>query len=501
MRFFLILMGFLFCTQLPAQNLGELSFDRWTKNLADNSNGQSLNWTQLQQDLTKAVHQFQSSEQLFNQVLSTTQKYKISSWEESFALAEHILRLRQTVRLDKNIEALLKRKALFVLQMMAEEVIYTAQKMFQPKETELVINGIYAALPRSALLRQFRVQTGDILLSKATGSGSSSFIALSMQNPHIYSHSAPVYIDNQNRLFSPEAFIEDGVKLRNLKTDYIEGSKTRLAIYRYRGSDIAQRMALWKSIESAMENFVTEMKTKVADIEKETSFPYDFKMDPSRAEKSYFCSGVAYQLYSEPGIATAANPYNKEVWSQWTGARRSLVNTLGIDSEKVPAPGDMENNPLFELVGFRLDLNALQQERIEMAIVDDLLLALDARQESMVKIQQLLQNMGNNPLQKEDILKFIESGLLPASMQQMAQDNAAEIPSGVNLKQLIFFAGLNQWIVPDLRAAVTAQMNEAESRGEIWGPVELRQRIMAQVNAALEQAAAKLEAQISALPQ
>ncbi|MEN0060052.1 MAG: hypothetical protein AAGB31_14520, partial [Bdellovibrio sp.] len=272
--------------------LEQINMDKWTELLkVGREKGSVLQ--QMRSSVFYAISTAASEQAIFSTLQNMVASARLTSVEDYRDLALLLLEARQRLRHSHKMDLGTLQDSLFLLQMMAEESLYVGSKKFSDFPKEMTILGPIKNTSRSAALRDFSVQTGDVALSKATGFGSSSFIALAMDRPHIYSHSTPVVISEQGRAISPEAEIEDGVKLRDMQKDYIDGSKTRLSIYRYEDGSIQSK------VEQGAQNLVNEMYQRSGnDPFNVPAFKYDFSMTPGHLdERGLFCSSVAYELY------------------------------------------------------------------------------------------------------------------------------------------------------------------------------------------------------------
>lgn len=474
--------------QLPAtpkttsniHGLNRVHLDQWTHSLQTERNfGTSV--TRFRNSMSEAFKLAQDERDVFKITQALLDKALMQNSQDYENLAVMLLELRQELRQNPQMQQSTLRDSLFLLQMMAEESLYVGSKKFPDFAPEILYTDdqikVIPSSANTATLRGFKVQKGDVVLSKATGSGSSSFIALSMDHPHVYSHSTPIYVDNEGQVLSPEAEIEDGVKLRSMTKEYINGSKTRMHIYRYLGANQNEQFQL----ELGMDNFIANMYKKTnGDPFNKASYIYDFSMTPGEAEsRGLFCSSVSYQIYLESGLIDFENPYGKFVWSPVSDVRESLLTALNMNTDKVPAPGDLELNKNFRLVGARIDITKLHQDRIEMAIIDSFMTSLTQNKNSIQKLSAAIQDLGNNPINKQALLDFANSGLLPKPLAEKLA-SAEKIPDSINIKQLLFFGFINNVMTPKLRTVLLEQVSELEKKGVIVGPQELRKMVLNQ---------------------
>jgi hypothetical protein len=454
--------------------LENIDFDRWTETLAApvKSEGTGvIGLPEFQKALVEMALGASSEQKLFSGVLDLIKKTNISESGQYFHLAEILLEARQEVQHRINMAPRTKQDAMFLMQMLAEEALYVGKNKFASFPQEISLVNSLPESPKVGSLRSFRPQTGDVVLSKATGYGSSAVIALAMSHPHIFSHSTPVYIDHNSLVLSPEAETEDGVKLRNMVKDYASGSKTRMYIYRYVGAD----SSVVPRVQDAAQKMIDEMYQRTGgDPFNKAAYKYDYSMTPGDVEsRGMFCSGVALELYTRAGYTGRENPYPKNMWSSVTKTRETLLKTLNMNTDRVPAPGDLELNPEFQLVGLRLDIGALAQERIEAAIIESVFRQLQNNPKQLKQITDALLPIGNNIADKEQLRKLFKSGLLPKEFSAY-EKNLDAIPPDINYKQLVFFAFVNEVLTPKLRQVMTAQVKAELDAGHIVGLGRLR---------------------------
>lgn len=472
--------------------LEKIEFDQWTEFLFQDSNGSGSLLTEANYaaEIKKLIGKFKSDVELFQNVQSVSKKYNLSSVEDYTTVAKVLLINRQTVRQRKNINFDTKKDTLFLLELMAEEALYAMSERFPNSDKEFSISTSLKPVPvaRTGSLRGFQVQVGDVMVSKASGSGSSSFIAFSMNKPSIFSHSTPIWKKDKNSdslLMSPEAFIEDGVKLRNLKKDYVEGSKTRLYIYRYHSSNPKRNEGVYNTVESYMDSFVAGMYQLTDDKpEVVASYAYDFSMSPfyygpggdapaNREPKKFLCSAVSYNLY--PRMNGDENPYAKKYWSRVNNDRSTLFEFIGVKSKAMPSPGDVESNPFYSMVGMRIDVSKLEQERIENAIIDVFLQYVKANKNNMEAIAKEFKNVGTTAISKDDLLKkLVEFQFLTDDKRKQLQAMIEQVPDGVNIKQLMFFYMMNEVATPKLRDELMKKIVDEKKQNNFLGPQAIR---------------------------
>ena len=150
-------------------------------------------------------------------------------------------------------------------------------------------------------------------------------------------------------------------------------------------------------------------------------------------------------------------------------------------------------------MGARIDVTKLHQDRVEMAIIDAFLAELEANKEQMDKLTAVLEKVAAKPLDQEKIQKLIKSKLLPESVQSKTKA-LEKVPDAITIKQLVFFAFLNEYMTPKIRKALLEKVATKEAEGKIVGPQELRQMVRAEGRAIVlevRKAIAEIEASLA----
>ena len=172
-------------------------------------------------------------------------------------------------------------------------------------------------------------------------------------------------------------------------------------------------------------------------------------------------------LHSEKRLSQEA------VWSPVSKVREVLLKSLNMNTGKVPAPGDLELNPEFKLVGARIDISKLHQDRVEMAIIDTLMSELEKNQQSLESLTKNLDTLGSKSLNKKALEAFLGSGMIPKEIAQKIK-LLDKIPDSINIKQLAFFGLLNDVLTKKVRPILLNQIAEVEQQGKLVGPQEIR---------------------------
>ncbi|PIT99397.1 MAG: hypothetical protein COT74_10360 [Bdellovibrionales bacterium CG10_big_fil_rev_8_21_14_0_10_45_34] len=340
------------------------------------------------------------------------------------------------------------------------------------------------------------VCSGDILASK--GSAPSSTLISSMgQIPSAFSHSTVSFLpsDSKQAAYVVEALIEDGVKIRVLE-NYGKESK-KLSVFRMTGQaqdahidTAAVAVALLDRYESLANAIASPTADSPYSSSEQPVANYDFRMDPLNSDR-YFCSEVSYEIYTKAfensEFANDYNPYGRPYWSQISGdAIVFFESVFGIEQSSLPAPGDVELNPYFDLMSASYALDKLAEDRIDAALVDALYKEISNPQsgwpEFFVTISerwnttatkdqiqevfhdllthqgsrnalrevldrknalQPLENAGDGNIDSEQSLAFLKSKFNEA---------VAKLPEEMTLKQVVAFALINEVIISKLKS-------------------------------------------------
>ena len=429
----------------------------------------------------KSFSNITHKQELFDQLYLYIIDQKFNKEADFYSLATELANFRNFFRLKSPIQdQILKGEMLYLVQSILEEILYVGYSKFNlstdgnenKKSWRWIpdpINKEEKPADSSFDLRGMTIRNGDILLSKATGSGSSALISMISSIPHVFSHSTIAiitYLDRKLQLLSPEADIADGVKLRDFG-DYKEGVKTRLFVYRLHN----QNLDIKEKIHRATEAFIKRMYEITPDPFNKKAFNYDFNLTAGIAdsEEAYFCAAIPCRIYANSGLEDSMNPYPKTLWTKPRKGdiREQLYKFLKIPNSPSIAPGDMEENSNFELVGTEIQLHRLEVERIEVAILDSLFDLLEENENLVKELVEKTETLGNEPVTTEQLQNLVKLKILPEAA-------LSKIPDDIKPSQMIFFGYINQVFTPKIEAILMRSLNEKKQQGIIEGPQELR---------------------------
>jgi hypothetical protein len=282
-----------------------------------------------------------------------------------------------------------------------------------------------------------------------------------------------------------EAFIEDGIKLRDPAADYIKSPKTKLIIYRNSRPSIVREAV--KGVEMIVNQMAINLNGKDATLN--ASFEYDFNMDATKFDR-LFCSEVGLYAYSlNKAIPADQNPYPTSVWSTVDDPTRNLLLSQFLNAKtNYPAPSDVELNPNYEIVSLQFNPSKLSGDRMTIALMDVLMQIMNEQNLSVTKSINSLGNLGSQIVDPKVIRRKLEMlkrlGIkLPANADAIIDT----FPKNINYKQLLFFAFINERLTPKVIDQLSKQEQQLLATGKVLDLETMRISIKTVVEAELKQ--------------
>jgi hypothetical protein len=420
------------------------------------------------------------------QILNLKLHNKYTTEKSYREIAEGLLLARKKIRRDLRINAKYAKESMVLLELLAEETLYVDSLRFKGKDIIRFdyTNDTNACGKKSAILNQTKICQGDIILSKGE-TGSSSFLARIADYPGNFSHSTTPYIDAHKRIFMVEAFIEDGVKLRDPAAEYIKSPRTKLMIYRN------SRPSVVREAVSAIDMIVNQMAINLngKDATTNSSFEYDFNMDATKFDR-LFCSEVSHYAYSlNTAIPADQNPYPKSTWSTVEDPTRNLLLSQFLEANtNYPAPSDVELNPNFEIISLQFNPAKLSSDRMAIALIDVLMQIMNENNQSVTKSINSLGKLGSAIVDPKVIRRKLE--ILKRLGIKLPPNSDAIIdsfPKNINYKQLLFFAFLNERLTPKVLAQLSSQEQQSLANGKVLDLETMRSSIKVVVESELKE--------------
>ncbi|MGZ3787868.1 MAG: hypothetical protein ACXVLQ_05060 [Bacteriovorax sp.] len=427
-----------------------------------------------------------------NQLLSLKLHNKYSSEGSYRQLAEGLFAARKRIRKNLSANPKYTKEAMLLVELLAEETLYVDGLRFKPNNLIRFdyANDVSVCGNRTSAINGTKICQGDIIISKGDA-GSSSFIARVSDYPGNFSHSTAPYIDANKRTFLVEAFIEDGLKLRDPAKDYVNDPKAKMMIYRNTNPSVVKEGV--NGIDMIVKKIGERLGGK--DPVTNASYEYDFAMDATNFDR-LFCSEVSYYAYSlNPAIPAAQNPYAQAYWSNVDDPSRNIVLSRFLDAKThFPAPSDVELNPNYEIVSMQFNPNKLSGDRMRVALIDVLIDVMNENQQQMITSINMLGKLGDQVVDpatiKSKLAVFAALGIkLPPEASTMIDS----IPKNINYKQLLFFAFIDKRLAPYVVDQLSKQEQMLLKNGKVLDLESMRSSLRPLVEQELKQFASYAE--------
>ncbi len=374
-------------------------------------------------------------------------------------LARGLENVRQLYRYTSFSNLEKKRRILYLLQILSEEVAYVGLRKFAKsfpsviRTSDLLPQSNWAAEqnPRSAEFFGYIVIPGDIVLSNAVGSVSSELSACMLKSRQIFSHATVIGVTANKAIVSPEALIQDGLKLRLIAPEYetTPPVKSRVYIYRYIASHGDMTITSAR-IEAQVDRYIQSMYKKVKSPLAQPVSGYDLTMDPVNIQNDYFGVTVIMKILGN------FSPWATPNWSQVATRGQRLLAALGVSAERIPSPGDMEFDHNYELVGSVVNVSVLPQERIEGALTAYILNFFSGRRSD--QLLDALTDLRTRRWTPHEMAELERLHVLPQVKLRHLQTIEEQVPPGLNPRQAALFYFLDDILAPAVEAKVQAQI-------------------------------------------
>jgi len=330
-----------------------------------------------------------------------------------------------------------------------------------------VVNGQFPSVMLSPSVQDVRVRSGDILISRGEAYTSAAIARIGEEDAQ-FSHLAFIYFKGgkgmeelplSEALKRPdvlilEAHIEIGSTIRKLKAYFDEG-KGRIMHFRFQDPVLAHRAAE-KSYQFIMGRVEKSRKQQpfLPFWDVNHSVPYDFHMDLSNT-KEVFCSEVGYLGFHQVGVEIP-------LFMSRPQPRNDLIQRLGVTSQHMFAPGDLEVDPRFEQIGEYKDYRKVNRIRMKDVVLTAMYgwmekksyrLKTDLMKEALASLGWLLRHM---EFRKEDLpknmnVKVINTVLLLDDVAETLEKRLIEVEQAYQ-KQMPGYALLYLRVLAALEA-------------------------------------------------
>lgn len=436
----------------PFRALPALPLDRWMVSLTQPrlASRAATDLVLLRRQLHSAFTDQASIAEIYSRLLTTSDAWPLVDAKSLRDLAEELLAVRREVQQVAGLSNNEKYQRLTLLQTLIDETLVAGTTLFPGEISGLSTRfspvSVKVAIPQTSIFN-FQVFQGDVILSKHTGHGSSAFITQILKRPSGQSHSSIVYVEPRtDEFFLPEAWAEDGTKLRTFSDEFVPFNKARVLVYRPKVRDERDL----KKYSASASRFVEVMKGRVGNVFTQTSFDYNSTFDSNhRPESKLSCTEVVSYAVALAGVDKDLDPYPRRFWNE---VDRDFLETfsrvLDLTSETIPSPGDIELNPAYTLVAARVDSVRVRRDRREVAMIDAMMDLVNQNVAAIGPLVRRLDHIGNGRFTVGQFNFLKSAWFLPDSWKRAIQ---YDVPLHATYRQLFFFAYLNRFFTPRVR--------------------------------------------------
>lgn len=195
-------------------------------------------------------------------------------------------------------------------------------------------------------------KAGDVMIVRGK-SYVSAMIARIGNEEAQFSHLAIVGMDAKGRLHVVESLIQTGVIVTPIAR-WMSDRDARVVMYRHPDAALAKKAA-----RLIYDHAEPRFRAK-------NNIRYDFAMDDAD-DGSFFCSEVAAYAYKKASQGKVVLPLHRSSVTKFRGT--GYVEALGLKRDSIFAPGDMEVDTRFEMVGEYRHWPLLRQVRMQDAVL------------------------------------------------------------------------------------------------------------------------------------
>jgi hypothetical protein len=215
-------------------------------------------------------------------------------------------------------------------------------------------------------LGQPEFRSGDVIMVRGDRFNSAAIARISDVWSQ-FSHLIQVYVDENGQAWGVEALIEDGLVVHKIE-DILKENVGRAVLFRYKDLGHPENSA---AVAHAAAQVVYQRAVQSAQSHK--VIDYDFSMRLDSYDK-LFCSKVvrnAYDIGSDHRVVLPQFP------SSMKAQNRDFFDRIGVQVTETFAPGDMEVDPHFEMLGEWRDLQKTSEMRIKDMILSKIFLWME----------------------------------------------------------------------------------------------------------------------------
>ncbi len=293
-----------------------------------------------------------------------------------------------------------------------------AGHVYDPKFNPKTLRGDNPWLMVNPKFKTLKIRSGDVITSRGNAYTSSAIARIGEVDSQ-FSHLAFIFVAgdgqgqeytieeaiNNPKVLVLESLIEIGSKIRPFR-EYVESGNARNVVFRYPDAKVAHEAARWSY--EFIQNYRSQARKTSPGLPADDvnySVPYNFQMDLEHPEnpKKLFCTQVAYVGF-----------YNQNVVIPLTQSKLnnqlSLPRRLGIQVDKIFAPGDMEVDPRFEMVAEYRNIRRLKGVRIKDMVLSSMFKMMDEGYELTPRVDYSIKSLMAWTLRQLDF-KFVKQKL------------------------------------------------------------------------------------------
>lgn len=243
------------------------------------------------------------------------------------------------------------RRSIVALRFLEE---YTAKVSGFEDEVD-VFKGAEPYLLINPKFKEFKLQTGDILISRGNAVVSAAIAQIGEQDGH-FSHAALIYIEpDTKKVYAIEAHIEIGSDVEPIEKGYLTDGKVRAIVYRQKDPVLA-----YKAARIAYETVLAGKKNKKPIL-------YNFAMNLDD-ESQLFCSQIPYMAYKYASGGQFI--MGRDYMTTFGMKNKTFINNIGVNVSKTFSPSDTELDHQLELVAEWRDLGRAHQTHRKDVVVN-----------------------------------------------------------------------------------------------------------------------------------
>lgn len=210
-----------------------------------------------------------------------------------------------------------------------------------------------------------KIKPGDVFLIRGK-SYVSAMIARIGDVEMQYSHLAIIGLDNKNEMVAVEALIPYGSKISPLK-EWLAQMESRVVHFRFHDAKVAENSA--KAAYELAQDYIDKNKHTI---------PYDFEMN-AQDQSQIFCAELIENAFLKGSQYTVHLPEHKTLATKFKST--IFLKSMGIQSDELFSPGDLEFDSRFDLVeDYRFlgkendsdDYTLLRKVRMQDAIIQSI---------------------------------------------------------------------------------------------------------------------------------